>query len=492
MFQRRPDPDYLVRGLILSGGIRVLIWGFAMTETVDDDHQKESPLPGSLTEAIQLFEPVMVRRNVPARAREHFVRWVKKFNEFRVIRIRRSFRTIVNGDVVDFLQDQKTRLSPPDWQSRQAQESVVLFLRNVIGLEEIDARRVTDLLRGGDGSSVDGSDESNNVSVVVDETRPEWYQVVQRSLRTQHYALATEEAYLEWLERFVRFHDDKDPRETGTDEVRAFLEHLALERNVSASTQNQAFSALLFACSTVFGTELRNLSDTHRARGDKRLPVVLTTTEVDHVLDNLKGLPLMIAQLLYGSGLRLKEALRLRIKDVDVGYGQIVVRDTKGNEDRVTYLPETLRDELMEQVEKAKSVHARDLAEGHGRVWLPFALATKYPNAEVEPGWQYVFPASNLSVDPRTRIPRRHHLGESTVQKAVKRAVAAAGITKPATCHSLRHSFATHSIEAGADIRTVQELLGHKDVSTTMIYTHVLNRPGVSGRSPLDRHRKPH
>lgn len=492
MFQRRPNPDYLVRGLILSGGIRVLIWGFAMTETVDDNHQQESPLPDSLTEAIQLFEPVMVRRNVPARAREHFVRWVKKFNEFRVIRIRRSFRTIVNGDVVDFLQDQKTRFSPPDWQSRQAQESVVLFLRNVIGLEEIDARRVTDLLRGGDGSSVDGSDESNNVSVIVDETRPEWYQVVQRSLRTQHYALATEKAYLEWLERFVRFHDDKDPRETGTDEVRAFLEHLALERNVSASTQNQAFSALLFACSTVFGTELGNLSDTHRARGDKRLPVVLTTTEVDCVLDNLKGLPLMIAQLLYGSGLRLKEALRLRIKDVDVGYGQIVVRDTKGNEDRVTYLPETLRDELMEQVEKAMSLHSRDLDEGYGRVWLPFALATKYPNAEVEPGWQYVFPASNLSVDPRTRIPRRHHLGESTVQKAVKRAVAAAGITKPATCHSLRHSFATHSIEAGADIRTVQELLGHKDVSTTMIYTHVLNRPGVSGRSPLDRHRKPH
>lgn len=457
-----------------------------MTETANDDLLAESRSPGSLAEAIQLFEPVMVRRNVPGKARKYFERWVVRFDEFRVKQIRRSFRTIVNDDVALFLRDQHRRFSPPHWQLKQAQQAVVLFLRNVIGLTEIDARRVTDLFRSSNAGRSGDSVDSGENPVIVDETRPEWHQLVQRSLRTQHYALATERAYLEWLERFVRFHDDKDPRESGAADVRAFLEHLALERNVAASTQNQAFSALLFACSTVFGTKLENLSDTVRARGDKRLPVVLTMDEVDRVLANLVGLPLLVAQLLYGSGLRLKEALRLRIKDVDTGYGQIVVRDTKGNEDRVTYLPETIRDQLIEQIENARTLHARDIDEGYGRVWLPFALATKYPNAEVEPGWQYVFPASSFSVDPQTNVLRRHHLGESTVQKAVKRAVTLAGITMPATCHSLRHSFATHSIEAGADIRTVQELLGHKDVSTTMIYTHVLNRPGVSGKSPLD------
>jgi integron integrase len=356
-------------------------------------------------------------------------------------------------------------------------------------LTEIDTRRISDLLRGGEGSTVGGGPAMKEVAVLVNESRPEWYQQVQRALRTQHYALATEKAYLDWLDRYAVFHGEADPRELGTTEVRAFLEHLAVERNVAASTQNQAFSALLFAYSKVFEVELSDLSGTSRARGDKRLPVVLTTDEVDRLLEELNGLPKLVAQLLYGSGLRLLEALRLRVKDVDPGYGQIMVRDTKGNVDRVTYLPELLADALREQVATALALHEQDMTEGYGRVWLPFALAEKYPNAELEPGWQYLFPAAKLSVDPRSKVVRRHHLGESTIQKAVKRAVVAAKICKPATCHSLRHSFATHLIESGTDIRTVQELLGHKDVSTTMIYTHVLNRPGVSGHSPLDRQR---
>jgi integron integrase len=275
----------------------------------------------------------------------------------------------------------------------------------------------------------------------------------------------------------------------GTRQVKMYLEHLAIERHVAPSTQNQAFSALLFAYTKVYEKKLGDLSETARAKGDTRLPVVLTVDEVERLLARLTGISLLVAQLLYGSGLRLLEALRLRVKDVDFGFGQIVVRDTKGNEDRVTFLPDTIRSRLEEQIERARLQQAADLAAGHGRVWLPYALAEKYPNADRAFEWQYVFPATRLSVDPRSGVVRRHHLDESTIQKDVKKAVKAAGIRKPASCHSLRHSFATHLLEAGTDIRTVQELLGHKDVSTTMIYTHVLNRPGLSGKSPLDRGR---
>ncbi|MDA1166375.1 MAG: integron integrase [Planctomycetota bacterium] len=324
----------------------------------------------------------------------------------------------------------------------------------------------------------------------VDESQPEWAQQVQRTLRTQHYAIRTESAYLDWLKRFVDFHQGADPRGLGTVAVRQFLEHLAVDRNVAASTQNQAFSALLFALESVFKIELGDLSETARAKGDKRLPVVLSVEEVDRLLDELSGPPGLVAGLLYGSGLRLLEALRLRIKDIDFDHEHIVVRDTKGNEDRVTYLPDLVRDELREQVERALALHQQDLTDGYGEVWLPFALSEKYPNAATEPGWQYVFPAFRMSVDPRTGTVRRHHLGETSIQRAVKRAGRTAGIVKLVNCHALRHSFATHSIQDGADIRTVQELLGHKDVSTTMIYTHVLNRPGLSGKSPLDVRRK--
>lgn len=462
-----------------------------MSSEVDRDALLETGYPETLHEAIGLFQPALANRRVPLKSRKYYVRWVERFDAFRTRILRRSFRSLTNDDVVAFLLDQQRRFSPPEWQLKQAQQAVVLFLRNVIGLLEIDTRRISDLFHGGRGSVIDDSQTMKEVATLVDESRPEWHQQVQRVLRTQHYALTTEKTYLDWLERYTVFHNKTDPRELGTAEVRAFLEHLAIERNVAASTQNQAFSALLFAYSNVFEIDLNDLSGTSRARGDKRLPVVLTIDEVDRLLEELDGIPLLVAQLLYGSGLRLLEALRLRIKDVDLGYRQIVVRDTKGNQDRVTYLPQLLADALRDQVEYALALHQHDIGEGYGRVWLPFALAEKYPNAELEAGWQYLFPATRLSVDPRSKAVRRHHLGESTIQKALKRAVIAANICKPATCHSLRHSFATHSIESSTDIRTVQELLGHKDVSTTMIYTHVLNRPGVSGRSPLDRHRKP-
>lgn len=438
--------------------------------------------PSNIDEALDRFQKVLVTRRIPAKQHKFFLMWVRRFDTFRVSVLKRPFRTCDEGDVVAFLKRQQSRYGQADWQLKQAGEAVVLFLRNVIECPDMDLRHVLDALA------------ENSPPVVqelgpprVDERAPDWYQAVQRELRVHHYAIRTESAYLDWLSRYVTFHGGRNPREMGTREVKAFLEHLAIERNVAASTQNQAFSALLFAYTKVYEKDLGDLSETARAKGDKRLPVVLTVDEVQRVLERMSGTSRLVAELLYGSGLRLLEGLRLRVKDVDFGFGHIVVRDTKGNEDRVTYLPDLIRTRLQEQIERVRLQHEADLAAGHGRVWLPHALAEKYPEEDRSLAWQYVFPAPRLSVDPRSGIVRRHHLGESSIQKEVKRAVRAAGIRKPASCHSLRHSFATHLLETGDDIRTVQELLGHKDVSTTMIYTHVLNRPGISGKSPLDR-----
>ena len=290
-----------------------------MSSEMSRETSPEAGRPGTLHEAIDLFQPVLVNRRVPLKSRKYFVRWIERFDIFRTGTVRRSFRQIRDNDVAEFLIDQHRRFSSPEWQLKQAQQALVLFLRNVIGLTEIDARQISELLRSGEGATIGDGQAMKEVAVLVDKSRPEWYQRVQRVLRTQHYALATEQAYLDWLERYSVFHGKTDPRELATAEVRAFLEHLAVERNVAASTQNQAFSALLFAYSNVFDIELNDLSGTSRARGDKRLPVVLTTDEVDRLLDELDGLPKLVAQLLYGSGLRLLEALRLRVKDVDLG-----------------------------------------------------------------------------------------------------------------------------------------------------------------------------
>ncbi len=444
--------------------------------------------PANLSDAFQRFQRVMTERSVRKNQRTYYVRWVQRFNAFRTETLQRSFQTCDQDDLAAFLRWQHDRYGMKDWQLKQATEAIVMFLRNVIGLESLDARGVSKSLPN---APQQAAMTQTDVPPPVRPDKPPWFQQVQRAMRVHHYAIRTESAYLDWLERFVTFHGVRDPRKLGTAEVKAYLEHLAVERNLSPSTQNQALSALLFAFTKVYEKNLGDLSGTARAKGDKRLPVVLTIPEVDRLIGQMQGVQWLLARLLYGSGLRLLEALRLRVKDVDFGYAQIVVRDTKGNEDRLTYLPESLRQELREQIECARRLHEQDLAAGHGRVWLPYALAEKYPNADRSFEWQYVFPAAKLSVDPRSGVVRRHHFGESSVQKAVKRALATAGIEKHASCHSLRHSFATHLIESGTDIRTVQELLGHKDVSTTMIYTHVLNRPGISGQSPLDRTREP-
>jgi integron integrase len=311
-------------------------------------------------------------------------------------------------------------------------------------------------------------------------------EVVVEKLRAGHYSRRTEEAYLGWIRRFIRFHGGRHPRELREREVVAFLEDLAVAGKVSAATQNQALNSLMFLYEQVLEQPLGALGEFARAARPERLPVVLSQGEVRLLLAQLEGNMRLIGQLLYGGGLRLLECLRLRIKDIDFARGQVVIRGGKGDKDRVTMLPDKLKLELQGHLAEVRRIYAAELAAGRGEVWLPEALAVKFPKAAREWAWQWVFPARQLSKDPESGKLRRHHVHENAVQKAMQAAVVRAGLAKKATCHTLRHSFATHLLENGYDIRTVQELLGHKDVSTTQIYTHVMSKPGIGVRSPLD------
>ena len=312
-------------------------------------------------------------------------------------------------------------------------------------------------------------------------------ELCRRKIRLKHYSLRTEQAYLDWIKRFILFHGKRHPMELGADQVTAFLTHLAVDRGVSASTQNQAKSALLFMYKEVVGIELPWLDQVERAKSPQRLPVVLTREEVALVLRRLQGVHRLIGHLLYGTGMRVMEGVRLRVKDVEFTRREILVRNGKGQKDRVAVLPDRIAAPLKRQMEAARALHESDLGAGRGEVFLPEALGRKYPGAARHWGWQYVFPAPTVSRDPRSGVVRRHHLGDQAFQRAMRQAVLDAGLTKPATPHTLRHSFATHLLDAGYDIRTVQELLGHSNVSTTMIYTHVLNRGGRGVVSPLDQ-----
>jgi len=311
---------------------------------------------------------------------------------------------------------------------------------------------------------------------------------MRRALRLRHYSARTEEAYVGWVRRFVHFCGMRHPRELGPSDVTRFLTSLAVDREVSAATQNQALGAVLFLYKDVLDMPVGWLSALVRAKRPARVPMVLTKDEVRRVLARLKGRSevALVAGVLYGTGMRLLEGLRLRVKDIDFARNEIVVRAGKGDRDRVTMLPERLKTPLLAHLAEVRTQHERDLAEGTGWVELPGALDGKYPNAGREWGWQWVFPATRQYSEPRTGQVRRHHLHETVVQRGFKGAVRAAKIAKPATCHTLRHSFATHLLESGYDIRTVQELLGHRNVATTMVYTHVLNRGGLGVRSPAD------
>ena len=318
-------------------------------------------------------------------------------------------------------------------------------------------------------------------------SEPKLLDQVRGKIRLKHYSIRTEQAYADWVKRFILHFGKRHPRDLGAAEVEQFLTYLAVNKNVSASTQNQAKSALLFLYKEVLGLELPWLDKIEQAKTPQHLPVVLSIDEVQNLLSRLSGTYWLIASLLYGTGMRLMECLRLRVKDLDFNRHEILIRDGKGFKDRVTMLPDALLGSLEKHLIKVRQLHQADLRQGYGAVYLPFALERKYPNAAKEWGWQYVFPSAKLSNDPHSLVMRRHHVQDQSVQRAVKQAVRDADLTKLATPHTLRHSFATHLLQSGYDIRTVQELLGHSDVSTTMIYTHVLNRGGKGVISPLDR-----
>ena len=437
----------------------------------------------------------MIRRaKLAEKDKMWFPRWLKSFGKF-LDALPQQDLVFNQSEVIEFLKAQKQRGNPA-WQRLQAVRAIE-FYRNAVlerdepSLDEIRSKlgAVAERERWDNAGSntFDRSAEIDPIGV-IDANEHELIQALRRTLRRMHYSRRTEMAYVGWAERFLQQHGCEN-REAlarlGENDIKEFLSDLAVEGNVSASTQNQALSSLLFLFQKVLNRELQFI-DAVRAKESNRLPVVLSRAEMRCLMVELGGRNLLMGQLLYGAGLRHLECLRLRVKDVDFDQGQLVIRDGKGEKDRVTVLPADTADALRGQIQIARELHERDVAEGFGRVWLPYALARKYPGAEVEFGWQYVFPATKRSRDPRSDVMRRHHLHESVFSSSLKRAVRRAGIDKKIVPHSLRHSFATHLLESGCDIRTVQDLLGHKDVSTTMIYTHVLNRPGIAVTSPLD------
>jgi integron integrase len=420
----------------------------------------------TLNDKLPAFQKYLLEKNLaPAKNVPFYAHWVSRFldyarrNEFSALEYQEAA-------VLGFLDSLKSENHVLDWQHRQANDSIRLYYFHY--LNKTDARSVKAVA-------------SDSMSEIIQETK--------RLIRLKHYSYSTERTYLQWIERFLEYARQtakKAITETDASDFKNFLSHLALVQRVSASTQNQAFNAILFFFRYVLGKEVGNLADTVRAKRGQKLPVVFSVEEVKRLLACMNGKDLLITGLLYGAGLRLMELARLRVKDIDMDLNTLTVRSGKGDKDRTTILPATVKDQLKNHLIEAKSLHESDLSRGYGEVHLPDALSRKYPNAGKEWAWQYVFPANNLSVDPRSGRVARHHISDSAIQEVIKKAIRKAGIPKHASVHTLRHSFATHLLMNGVNIREVQELLGHKNVETTMIYTHVLRDMSKAPKSPLD------
>jgi integron integrase len=411
---------------------------------------------------------LLARRLVPEKSVTYYAYWAHRYLLFS--------KRLQNAGAVEalqlFLEDLQSKKNIADWQIKQAKEAVTLYTTHF------------------HGAKVSGTAEDER-KAPDDPFDPEQVMTsMQKAIRVKHYSLSTERTYMDWTRRFFAYLGTlkgEPPSETpGAEDVREFLTYLAIRKKVSASTQNQAFNALLFLFRNVLNIDLGDLNGTVRAKRGPRLPVVLSIEEVRLLFSHIEGKQLLIAQLLYGAGLRLMELARLRVKDIDFGTGLIYVRASKGDKDRSTILPGAIREPLQQHLTGVRALHAQDLAKGFGAVYLPDALGRKYPNAAKEWGWQYVFPSSKLSVDPRSGIVRRHHMDETSIQKAVGRAARKAGIAKQVSVHTLRHSFATHLLMNGVNIREIQTLLGHQNVETTMIYTHVMRDMTTAPQSPLD------
>ncbi len=428
------------------------------------------------------YQEFVRARNVKPQNVPYYVRWVRQFQDALPDK---SLETRTLEDVQSYMDAIVGQNRYQDWQVNQISHALRILYQDYLGADWARTRWAVTLPESpAYKNKQEFRDQPNKVGV---ETRhKDLLERVRRTLRTLHYAFRTEQTYMEWICRYINFNELRDPGRLGEDDIRRYLEYLANERMVSASTQRQALNAVVFLYNKVLEKPLGDIGPYQRARRSQNLPVVLARNEIKNLMARLHDQHALMTGLLYGSGLRLMECIRLRVKDVDFELNQIVVRNGKGEKDRVTVLPDKYRDELKRHLAEVKNLHDGDLELGHGEVYIWPSLARKYPHIGKEWGWQHVFPSTRLSVDPRSGVVRRHHMDESVLQKAVKKAIRQAGIVKKASCHSLRHSFAAHLLENGYDIRTVQELLGHKDVATTMIYTHVLNKPGVAVKSPLD------
>jgi integron integrase len=427
---------------------------------------------------------------------EWYVKWAQRF----ALSSPGPLRSRTAEQITAFLQGVADRPNLKEWHVAQASAALKILYQDVLNCEWALTWPPSDApAKDGpaDEQEIEERDSADHYASPSfrDQAQPGeidvLYAAILRRLRTEmrvrHYSIRTERTYEQWIRRYIAFHNLKSPAELGPERVREYLEYLAEEREISASTQSQALNALAFFYEQVLKEPLGPLGDFAKAKRPQRLPVVLTREEVDQLLAQMTGVKALMAGLLYGCGLRLMECIRLRVKDIDFSQKQIIVRDGKGQKDRVTVLPKRYEQQLREHLEAVGTQHKKDLSRGLGEAYLWPSLARKYPNAAKEWGWQYVFPAERFSADPRSRKIRRHHLHETVLQEAVKQAARKAGLHKQVSCHVLRHSFATHLLEDHYDIRTVQELLGHADVSTTMIYTHVLNRPGLAVKSPADK-----